>query len=411
MKILRLPAYYFPERISSSHLTKDLEKAYVESGFEVEVYAPVPTRGISDEEYEQYKKIKYEEFYDGKIKLHRFSLGREKRNPISRAVRYARSNFKQYRRGKKADAVDIITGGSTPPTQGMLCAKVAKKLSKKYKKKVPFVDIIQDVFPDSLVTTGLAKKNSLAYKIGTKIANYTYRHADAIIVISEDMKKNLLDKGVPEEKLHVIYNWINTDEVKPVPKEENKLYDELGLNKDTFKIVYAGNLGLAQGVDTLLDAAELLSDEENIEFVIFGKGAEEARLKKRAENMKNVSFFPLMPMERVPEVYSLGDACVVLCKKGTGGAGVPSKTWSIMACGTPIIASFDTDSELARIISSSNSGVCVEPDSGEVLAEAIKELAKGEKVYDGGRNYVENNASAKLCTQKYVDLLKEFCNS
>ena len=138
MKVLKLPAYYAPENISSSHLTQDLEAAYIAVGYEIEVYAPTPTRGVSDEVRKEYKSKKYEEKFDGKIKIHRFSMSREGKNPILRAIRYFRVNLRHYRKGKKAKDIDIIMAGSTPPTQGVLCAKVARKLSKKYGRKVPF---------------------------------------------------------------------------------------------------------------------------------------------------------------------------------------------------------------------------------------------------------------------------------
>ena len=185
MKILKLSAYYAPESISSSHLTEDLEKAYIDAGFDIDVYAPTPTRGVSAEVREKYKKIKYEEKYDGKIKIHRFSMSREGKNPIFRAIRYLRVNLKHYRRGKRAKDVDVVMAGSTPPTQGMLCARVAKKLSKKYGRKVPFIFNLQDIFPDSLVNAKMTKKGSLIWKIGRRIEDYTYRNADKIIVISE----------------------------------------------------------------------------------------------------------------------------------------------------------------------------------------------------------------------------------
>ena len=414
MKILKLSAYYAPESISSSHLTQDLESAYVAEGFEIEVYAPTPTRGVSDEVRNQYKKIKYEEKCDGKIKIHRFSMSREGKNPILRAIRYLRVNLKHYRRGKRAKDVDIIMAGSTPPTQGVLCAKVAKKLSKKYGKKVPFIYNLQDVFPDSLVTTGLTQKGSIFWKIGRKIEDYTYRHADAIIVISEDIKRNIMEKGVPEEKIHIISNWVDTDEVKQVEKEKNKLFDELGLSRDTFKVVYAGNLGKAQGVSVALDAAEILKDNRNIEFIIFGKGAEEEIIKKRAENLPNVKVFPLMPADRISEVYSLGDASLIMCKKGTGGAGLPSKMWSIMACKSPIIVSFDEDSELSRLITENDCGFCAPPENAQALANAVLEayLDKQSLKQKGqnGYGYVIENASAKVCPAKYVELVNSFIN-
>lgn len=125
LKILKLPAYHAPEQISSSHLSKDLEEAYVNAGIVTELYVPTPTRGISKEVRKEYKKKKYEEKYDGKIIVHRFSLFKEGRNPILRAVRYLLSNLIQYRKGVRAKGIDLILGSSTPPTQGMLCARRA----------------------------------------------------------------------------------------------------------------------------------------------------------------------------------------------------------------------------------------------------------------------------------------------
>ena len=145
---------------------------------------------------EQYKNIRYEEKRDGKIVVHRFSMMREGRNPIGRAIRYVLVNLVQYQKGCRADDVDVIMAGSTPPTQGVLCGLVKKRLTKRYGHRVPFIYSLQDVFPDSLVTAGLAKKGGLLWKIGRKIEDYIYRSADAIIVISEEIKKNIMEKGV-----------------------------------------------------------------------------------------------------------------------------------------------------------------------------------------------------------------------
>ena len=411
MRILKLPPYGPPEQTSSAHLTNDLNKALVQAGFVVENYIPTPTRGVSDAVRRQYKKIKYEEFEGGKVIIHRFSLLREGKNPILRALRYFLCHVIHYHKGIRAKKIDLVYGGSTPPTQGVLCTLVAKKLSKKQGKKVPFIYNLQDVFPDSLETAGLSKKNSLFYKIGTKIADYTYRNADAIIVISNDIKDNIMAKGVPEEKIHVIYNWINTDKVRPVKPADNRLYEELGLSRDTFKVVYAGNLGLAQGIDTLLDTAKALQDNKNIEFIIFGKGVQEDNLKKRAmdEKLTNVRFFPLLPAERVPEVYSLADACVVCCKAGTGGAGVPSKTWTIMACGRPLLVSFDIGSELCRTIEAANAGLCSPAGDSQALMQNVLQMygQPEQRLLMGSnaRDYAVQFAGKEKATAKYVAVL------
>ena len=173
MKILRLAPYFTPEQISSTHLTNDLEQALCAAGFYTEVYCPTPTRGISSEVRAKYKKIKYEEQAGGKIIIHRFSMFREGRNPIGRALRYFLVNLIQYRKGSRAKDVDVILAGSTPPTQGLLCSLVKKKLSRKYKKPVPFVYNLQDIFPDSLVNARMTKKGSFIWKIGRKVEDFT----------------------------------------------------------------------------------------------------------------------------------------------------------------------------------------------------------------------------------------------
>lgn len=415
MNILKLPPYYYPEVISSSHLTKDLEEAYSQAGFNSIVFTPTPTRGISDAVYKEYKDITYEERYDGHIQVHRFPMFREGRNPIGRVIRYVLVHWKQYGKAVKEPDIAIISAGSTPPTQGMLSALVAKKLSKKYKRKVPFIYNLQDIFPDSLVSTELTKKGSLLWKIGRKIEDYTYQNADKIIVISEGFKRNILAKGVPKEKIEVISNWIDLNSVHPVSREENKLLSEFPIDPTKFLVVYAGNFGASQGADIILKAAEKLKGQPDIQFVIFGGGAYFEEAKRTAETLDNVFVHDLMPADRISEVYSLGDVALITCKPGTGNAGMPSKTWSIMACNTPIIASFDTDSDLADVIRDSKAGVCVEPGNVQELLDAIKakyQLWKlGIKKGLNLREYVKENASKEKCVGRYIEVIISTCTT
>lgn len=389
MKVLKLSAYYAPERISSSHLTVDMEEAYLKAGITTEVYAPTPTRGVTKEERNTYKKIKYEEKENGRIIVRRFAMFREGRNPIGRALRYVLVNQAHYHKGIRAKDVDAIVAGSTPPTQGVLCAKVAKKLSKKYKRPVSFIFSLQDMFPESLVHAGLCKENSILCKIGNKISNYTYRHATHIRVISDSMKATLIQKGVPEEKITVIYNWIDTEATVPVSREENPLFDELGLDRDKFYLTYAGNLGNSQNVEILLECAKALQDKADIRFVIFGGGSEKEVLEKKLTDsgLNNVQLFPLQPMERVSQVYSLGDASFVTCKKGIGIGAFPSKTVSILATGTPVIASFDADSDLYRILNEHEAGLCADAEDVQGAIDAVLTLYNDR---DLCRRYGEN---------------------
>lgn len=408
MKLLFLNSYFYPEIIAYTHLEADIMNGLLKDENELSVLCPVPTRGISEETAQKYRTVKEETLESG-IMVRRFWAPQEGRNPFIRAFRYFWCNLRQYSLAKKNKDIDVIFAVSTPPTQGMLSAMVAKRLSKKCKRKIPFIYNLQDIFPDSLVTTGLTKKGSLLWKIGRKIENYTYKNADKIIVISESMKRNILEKGVPEEKIVVVSNWIDTEATKPVAKEENRLYDEFGIDKNKFTVLYAGNFGKAQGADVVLQTAELLKDNNDIQFVIFGggQGFEAAKQTVSEKNLTNVTINALLPQERVSEVYSLGNVALITCKKGVGNSGMPSKTWSIMACNTPIIASFDTDSELAEVIEKANAGVTAEPENADRLADAILEMANGKAMsFTGGREYTLENASKDKCTAKYIEVIK-----
>ena len=413
MKILRLPSYYFPENVSSSHLSKDLQEAYVNAGFEIEAYAPTPTRGITDEVREQYKKIKYEEFYDGKIKLHRFNMRREGKNPIGRALRYFAINRKHYRCGKKAEGIDLVMCSSTPPTQGMLCAKVAKKLSKKYGRRVPFLFTLQDIFPDSLVNAKMTKKGSLIWKIGRKIEDYTYRNADKIIVISEDFKRNIMEKGVPEDKIIIIPNWVNTENVYPVAREDNVLFERYGLDPSRYYICYSGNIGHSQNMKMLLSVAKQIETElPDLTFVLIGEGAAVDDVKSTIENegITNVVMLPFQPYEEISHVFSLGDAGLIISKSGVGGSSVPSKTFSIMAAERPVLASFDDTSALSSLIRESGCGVASQANDPEDFKAAIKKLYDGRAAANEmgkrGRAYLLENLNKDKCVGAYVETIK-----
>ena len=350
MNLLFLDAYFEPETIAYTHLEKDLLEGLVRENSRIQIICPTPTRGISEKIRREYKRRKHETLYSGRVKVKRFWAPQEGKNPIIRAFRYFWCNLRTYQIASKATNIDMVFSNSTPPTQGMLSAMTAKKLSRKYKKKVPFIYNLQDIFPDSLVNTGMTSEGSLLWKIGRKIENYTYKNADKIIVISEGFKRNIMKKGVKADKIEVISNWIDLDYVHPVSRNENKLIKEFSINPDKFLVVYAGNFGAAQGADIVLKAAEKLKDISDIQFVIFGGGAYFEDAKREARELDNVFIHELMPQDRISEVYSLGDVALITCKPRTGNAGMPSKTWSILATKTPVLCSFDKDGELQRII-------------------------------------------------------------
>ncbi|MBQ7850715.1 MAG: glycosyltransferase family 4 protein [Clostridia bacterium] len=401
MRMLMMSPYYPPEQISSSRMDRELDDAFLEAGFTLVNHVPMPTRGVSSEVRRAYRSRRRETLADGRIAVHRFPMFGEGRNPLLRALRYVLVNLVQYWHGSRTKDADVIFAGSTPPTQGLLCAMVKRKL------KIPFVYNLQDVFPDSLVNAGMTAKGSLIWRVGRWVENLTYRNADRIIVISQSMKRNIVEKGVPEDRIAVVPNWIDVEAVRPVARENNRLFEEFGIPRDRFIVVYAGNFGATQGADVVLRAAELLRDEADVQFVVFGGGAEFEQARVQAQQLSNVIISGLLPQERVPEVYSLGHAALITCRAGVGSSGMPSKTWSIMACNTPVIASFDMDSELAEILRESGAGSCVPAGDAQALAQEIRSSAQrwreGRLKAVNSRAYVQEHASRAQCTRKYVE--------
>lgn len=406
MKILLLPPYFTPETMASSLLDQHRYEAFAKEGFDMELYTPMPTRGVSDEVRATYKNRKKEQMYENRMTVHRFSLMKEGKNPIGRTLRYILAFVKQFSRGLVAKDIDCIYLVSTPPIQGMLGA-LLKKL-----KKAPFVYNLQDIFPDSLVGTGLSHEGSLLWKIGRKIENFTYSNADKIIVISEDFKRNIMAKGVSEEKIEVVYNWVDENTIIPVDEEVNPLFEEFVISRDKCRIVYAGNLGNAQNIGIVMDAASRLKDNPNIEFLIFGKGGLESNVRERIikEKLTNVKLLPLQPLERVSFVYSLGDACIVACKAGLGGSAMPSKTWSILSTGHPVLANFD-EGELKHILESNSCGIFTKADDLDGFVSAIMLLSKDKErrkeMGANGRKFVLENLTKDVATKRYVEIIKE----
>ncbi len=408
MKILEFKLYYEPEIAAGISLDSNTAEDLAKMGHFVHLFTPIPCRGISKTAA---KSTPTEEFkIDNRLHITRYKMFRERKNLIARILRYIFCSFRQIRLGLKEKDVDLIFAGSTPPFQGLVCRYLKRK------KKIPFVFNCQDIFPDSLVSTGISKKNSLAYKIGLKISNITFKAADCIIVPSEEMKKNLINKGVDESKVFVVSNWIDESIVFPIEINNNTLAKELSLDNRYFYVVYAGNIGYAQSVETIINAALLLKGNERIRFVIFGNGALEEKIKKLVfdNQLLNVSIYPLQEYKRVSEVYSLGDAYVVPCKKGTGISGMPSKTWNIMACSKPVLASFDEDTMMERIVENEKCGLFSKSEDATELANNILKLFNNQQLCNqlgkNGYEYVLNNLTRNVCTSKIERIIKDTYN-
>ena len=402
MRVIFPCSYYLPETAASLYITDNIVHACAEDGNEVFLYTPTPTRSVPEGGVWE----KEETLVDGKLHIKRFGMYGEGKNPILRALRYLLCEVIElhYCLRKKYDVAFI---DSTPPIQGLKMPLI------KWFKHKPIVYNAQDIFPDSLVGTGLTKKGSLIWKIGRVVEKITYKYSDKIIVISEDFKSNLLAKGVPEEKIEVVYNWVDQNAVVEIPREGNKLFDKYGLDRSKFYITYNGNIGLTQNMGMLLEVAKALEANEDIQFVLVGNGAylEQVQQIIKDRNIGNVTLLPFQPYEDISHVFSLGDVSLVISKPGVGANSVPSKTWSIMSASRPVLANFD-ENELKSIVEDNNCGIFTKAGDKVAFTDAILKLYHDrplcEEMGRNGRKFVMANLTKEVGTQKYVDVIKSF---
>lgn len=405
-------AYAAPEKAASNYLGQNRNVTFAKEGWEMHVFVPTPCRGLTQEEIKKYAQKEYrrECKLNGHLIIHRFSMYSEGKNAILRALRYLLISIKQIvivLFSKEAKSCDVIFTNSTPPIQGAVSA-IVKKITGQL-----LVYNLQDIFPDSLVGSGLAPKGGLLWKIGRVIENFTYRNSDKIIVISEDFKKNIMAKGVPEDKIVVIYNWVDQNAVVDIPRSENVLFDRYGLDRKKFYVTYNGNIGLTQNMDMLLEVAKALEVNEDIHFVLVGNGAYLEQVKQiiKDKNVQNVTLLPFQPYDEISHVFSLGDVSLVISKPGVGANSVPSKTWSIMSASRPVLANFD-ENELKSIIEDNNCGIFTKAGDKVAFTDAILKLYNNcnlcKEMGKNGRKFVITNLTKEVGTQKYVDVIKSF---
>lgn len=404
MKAIFPCSYYLPETAASLYITDNIVHACADNNIEVDLYTPTPTRSVP----EGAKWKREERQVNGLLRIHRFHLYGEGKNPLLRTLRYLLGEFilLHYCMWKRYDVAFI---DSTPPIQGLKMPLI------KWLKRKPTIYNVQDVFPDSLVGTGLTTKGSLIWKIGRIVEKITYKYSDKIIVISEDFKKNLLAKGVPEDKIVVVYNWVDQNAVIDISRENNKLFDKYNIDREKFYIEYSGNIGLTQNMDMLLEVMkELKTTHPDIGLVLVGEGAYKAQVEEivKRDDLTNVTMIPFQPYEDISHVLSLGDAGLVISKPGVGANSVPSKTWSIMSASRPVLANFD-ENELKDILVGNECGIFTKAGDKDAFKRSIIKLYENrdlcKKYGRNGRQFVMDNLTREIGTQKYVDVIKEVC--
>lgn len=396
MKIVMLRPSYIPELSAGNHLAVNLVEDFKAAGYDIELIVPVGSSFIEN------KTNRYD------YPVHRIKSKFIGTSTLKRMLRYIDTSIKMFFVLMRVKNADIILSHSMPPTIGPLSVLAGKI------KKIPVVYWEQDIVSQSIITTGITRKKftrQIFYSVSKVLENISLKGCTQIITISQKFKKQHITDGINPSKVDVIYNWIDTNKIYPIPREDNSLFDKYNLDRNKFYVTYCGNLGVPQNVEIMVDTAEMLQGED-IQFIIIGGGSREENIKSyiQEKRLQNLKIFPLEPLENANEVYNIGDIGLVIAKAGTSNNGFPSKTWSILSAGQVIISCFDLDSELSNFVAESKSGIVVEPDSPEKLKNAILEIYnledKGALLSSNARRFVYENFERNISTQRFIQVIE-----
>jgi glycosyltransferase involved in cell wall biosynthesis len=264
---------------------------------------------------------------------------------------------------------DLVITMTDPPMAGVLGAMVATR----YRR--PLVQVSHDVYPEIAEILG-AVTNRYIISAWRRVNAMVRRRTAGIVVGGRAMRDLLAEQGVPYDRLHLIPMWA---EDQTLSKEGRERTRETMLWGDKCVVMHAGNLGPAQNLDTLLDAAGVLTEDSSFLFVLMGDGAARAHLEKRIEEerLSNVHVLDYLPQEAAQQVMAAADMHVISLAPGLGPLAAPSKTYGILAAGRPYVAATDSDAEPALIAKEEDCGASCPPGDGAALAETIRRLREG----------------------------------
>lgn len=291
-----------------------------------------------------------------------------------------------------------------PPLTVAVAALVAK-----FFRRTPIVLDVQDMWPDTLRATGMLDSKG-ALKIIDVISRWAWRSANHVTVLSPGFQKLLVERGVPQERISIIPNWADDDEAGSDAEIAGPVKDRVGQKK--FCVLFAGNMGPAQALDTVLDAAAILrSAWPQIEFRFLGSGIDADRLKGRVEteNLTNVQFLARVPKAEVRAYIQAADCLLVHLKADPlFTITIPSKTQAYMAGGKPVVMAVEGDA--ADLVRQSAGGVVVPPEDAQALARAISELAglapaALAELGANARRFYDAHLSFDLGARRFADVL------
>ena len=400
-RVLLLTQWFDPEPTFKGQV---FARELLRQGFEVEVLTGFPNYP-GGKVYPGYAiKLLQRELVDG-VQITRVPLyPSHDQSAIKRVLNYVSFAVTTLIYGLfVAKRADVIYTYQPPLTVGISAALI------RMARRIPVVLDIQDMWPDTLRATGMISNPKTLDRVDA-VCKWVYRHVDRLVVLSPGFKHLLIDRGVPASKIDVIYNW--ADEESLATPVGNLPHAFPG--PDRFRIVFAGNMGKAQALGAILDAAALLQARaSSICFVMIGGGVELVQLQTKAAKLKlnNVVFLPPVPMSEIGTLLQAGDALLVhLRKDPLFKITIPSKTQAYMTVGKPVLMAVEGDA--SDLVKQAGAGVVAESENAKSLAaaaQALQKLSLSERQAMGDRaqSYYRNHLALAVGVAKFAKILDE----
>ncbi|MGB9696482.1 MAG: glycosyltransferase family 4 protein [Ignavibacteria bacterium] len=408
MKIRFLTQHFYPDTLSTGNLLTELAIGLTKKGYEIEVFTSQP-------HYDRSVVVPKFEVYHG-IKIYRLvNLRFDKSKKLGRSFNYLSYFLKTLIKVLFSDSSDkyVYLIVSNPPFLPMV--GVLNSIFRRGK----FVHLLYDVHPEQAIAMNYINKDSVIVHLWQKINNIIYRHSEFIIVLCRQMKEyietRLQSAGLPPEssqKITVIHNWADGNYIKPFDFESNRFIKEHNL-QDKFLINYSGTLGVNQKFESLFTAADKLRDD-NCTFLFIGDGVKKKTMQEQAEAMGlvNMKFFPYQDKSILPEALSASHLSVVHLEKEIEGLAMPSKLYTILASGRPILALCREGTDLAEIVRKADCGFVCQHSEVDKIVEVIKYLksnpAEIVRMGQNARRYFESRFTFERALEAYFNVFEQF---
>jgi glycosyltransferase involved in cell wall biosynthesis len=401
--VLFLCQYFYPEYVSSATLPFDTAVALSKAGFKVGALSGYP------QEYNLSEEVPMKETHEN-IEIKRLKYLQLKRaNIFGRLINYFSFTVSVLLHFKELSKYKTVIVYSNPPVLPFVAA-----LSNKF-FNVKIVFVSYDVYPEMAYITNTISEGSIISKVMKIVNKYVFKHVNKVVALSNEMKQYLLENrsSLSEKQIEVIPNWYeDKGKTNNVVPSENKLFSSL--KEDGNLIVsYFGNLGICQDLDTIVESIRQLKDENKVKFLFAGHGNKMQLLKTiiEEENLQNVTVFDFLHGQDFQEALNISDCFIVSLAEGLTGLAVPSKTYSYMMSGKPVIAILGEESDIARDLDNNNAGYALEVGESSKLVSAVKELLnnKDKRISMGEncRRVFLDKYTKEHCTQQYVKMMKK----